>query len=193
MVPASDDVMWAVLDSGLPADLQVRLLPIGRPQGLPALDSERGMAAALARAGFRQPEWRWTEKAGEVAALARELGSPVVVKQGRSRAGGGVQFLRALDEPLRLTAATRTRGLLAERWIPGGLWSVETVYRRGLLTLLATSEVLCSLGETGVSVSRRYEDLVDGELLEGLSNLGRDLALDGFGNISAIRDADGRL
>lgn len=191
-VPGSDDVLWAILDSGLPADLKMRLLPVGDEKALLALDSKGEMARARSEAGVLQPDWARTEDAGEVPELAARIGYPVIVKQGRSRAGGGVQVLRSPGEQLRLDSSPRTRGLLVERFLEGPDVSVECLFLTGQLVALTTSRSLASLGQFGVSVAREFEDCTDAALVRDLESLGTQLGLDGFANVSARSDARGR-
>jgi hypothetical protein len=191
-VPGSDDVLWTVLDNGLPTELQVRLLPVANTVGLAALDSKAAMAQARAEAGVRQPDWAATDDAAAVPALASGLGYPVVVKQARGRAGGAVQVLRGPHEPLRLRSTRSERGLLVERFVEGADVSVEALFLGGRLAVMVTSRVVASLGTHGVSVVREFVDCTDDVLVQDMQALGRHLGLDGFANVTARRDAEGR-
>jgi biotin carboxylase len=98
------------------------------------------MRAALDEAGVPQPAWRL---GADVAALAEELGPPVVVKPLTLSASRGV--IRADSPSEAAAAAERIRKivrdpaaeLLVERFVPGDEVAVEALLQDGRLEVLA--------------------------------------------------------
>jgi hypothetical protein len=79
-----------------------------------------------------------------------------------------------------------------ERFVEGADVSIEALFLEGRLAVLVTSRVLASLGMHGVSVARGFVDGTDDDLVRGMQALGRHLGLDGFANVTARRDIEGR-
>ena len=144
------DAVVAVDDGGTRAAAVAseRLGLRGNP--LAAVERARDKAAmrtAFAEAGVPQPEFRVANPGDDVAALAAELGPPVVVKPLTLSMSRGV--IRADDPQQAAEAAERVRAILAdagedrhgpllvERFVPGAEVAVEGLLRGGRLEVLA--------------------------------------------------------
>jgi biotin carboxylase len=117
------------------------------PEAVERARDKAAMRAALADAGVPQPEYRLARAGDDVAALAAELGPPVVVKPLTLSMSRGV--IRADTPEAAAEAATRVRSILAdagedpagrllvERFVPGAEVAVEGLLRDGRLEPLA--------------------------------------------------------
>src|SRR4051812_28906384 len=117
------------------------------PQAVERARDKAAMRAALAEAGLAQPDYRLVQSGDDVAALAAELGPPVVVKPLTLAMSRGV--IRADTPEEAADAAIRIRGilgdagedpagrLLLERFVPGPEVAVEGLMRDGRLEVLA--------------------------------------------------------
>ncbi len=121
-----------------------------RGNALEAVERARNkasMRAAFADAGVPQPEYRVVRPGDDEAAIAAELGGPVVVKPVTLSMSRGV--IRADDPDAAAAAAVRVRAilgeagedpasrLLIERFAPGEEVAVEGLLRAGELEVLA--------------------------------------------------------
>jgi biotin carboxylase len=144
------DAVVAVDDGGTRAAALAseRLGLRGNP--LEAVERARDKAAmreAFAAARVPQPDYRVVRNGEDVGELARELGTPVVVKPLTLSMSRGV--IRADDPKAAAEAATRVRAILhdagedpagrlmVERFVPGPEVAVEGLLRDGRLELLA--------------------------------------------------------
>ena len=143
------DAIVAADDPGVPTAALVaeRLGLRGNPPAAAARTRDKAaMRAALDEAGVAQPAHRVAGPGADVAALAAELGPPVVVKPLSLSASRGV--IRADDPAAAAAAARRTRAilneagptrdtLLVERYVPGAEVAVEGLLENGRLHVLA--------------------------------------------------------
>ena len=140
------DAIVAVDDGGTRAAALAaeRLGLRGNPPAAVARARDKAlMRAALADAAVLQPQYRVARAGDDVAALATELGPPVVVKPLSLSASRGV--IRADDPAAAAAAAERARAiagdpaatLLVERFVPGREVAVEGLLSGGRLEVLA--------------------------------------------------------
>jgi biotin carboxylase len=145
------DAVVAVDDQGLliaALAAQELGLPANDPEAVRRTRNKAGMRAALASAtGLRQPSFRIVRPGDDVAALADDLGWPVVVKPVSLSASRGV--IRADDAAGAGAAAARVRTILeadghppdepiiVEQYVPGDEVAVEALLRSGDLEVLA--------------------------------------------------------
>ena len=124
-------------------------LPSNPPEAVARTRDKAAMRAALAsaRPALRQPEHRVVGPGDDVAALAADIGFPVVVKPVSLAASRGV--IRADDPEGARSAAERIRvilkeagqppdePMLVEAYVPGEEVAVEALVRGGVLDVLA--------------------------------------------------------
>jgi biotin carboxylase len=144
------DAIVAVDDGGTRAAAAAQERLGLRGNRLDAVERARDKAAmreAFAAAGVPQPDYRVVHAGDDEAAIAAELGGPVVVKPLTLSMSRGV--IRADDPQAAAEAAVRTRAILAaagedpasrllmERFVPGAEVAVEGLLRGGELEVLA--------------------------------------------------------
>jgi biotin carboxylase len=117
------------------------------PDAVERTRDKAAMRAAFAEARVPQPDYRVAAHGDDVAALAAELGTPIVVKPLTLSMSRGV--IRADDPQAAAAAAERVRAILAdagedakgrllvERFAPGAEVAVEALLRGGELEVLA--------------------------------------------------------
>lgn len=117
------------------------------PDAVAATRDKVEMRRRLGRAGVSQPRWEVAGRGDDVAALARVVGLPCVVKPCSLSASRGV--IRADDPEGAVIAAARVRAILAdagedpdgpvlvERFVPGAEVAVEGLLQDGMLRVLA--------------------------------------------------------
>ncbi len=117
------------------------------PEAVARTRDKAAMRRALAKAGVRQPRFALLPAGADVAAAAREVGLPCVVKPLGLSGSRGV--IRADDAEQARAAVERVRGILAvaeepsgvplllESYLPGVEVAVEGLLRAGQLEVLA--------------------------------------------------------
>ena len=122
-------------------------LPHNPPDAVARTRDKAAMRQALAPAGVPQPRFALLPAGADVAAVAREVGLPCVVKPLGLSGSRGV--IRADDAEQARSAAERIRGILAaageppgtplllESYLPGVEVAVEGLLRSGRLEVLA--------------------------------------------------------
>lgn len=144
------DAVVAVDDQGvvIAALASERLgLVHNRPDAVAATRDKVEMRRRLGRAGVSQPRWEVAGPGDDVAALARVVGLPCVVKPCSLSASRGV--IRADDPQGAVIAAARVRAILTdagedpdgrvlvERFVPGAEVAVEGLLQDAMLRVLA--------------------------------------------------------
>lgn len=144
------DAVVAVDEQGvIPAALAAERLglPHNPPEAVRRTRDKAAMRAAMAATGMAQPEVRLARPGSDVAALAREVGLPCVVKAPSLSASRGV--IRADDASAAADAADRVRRIMSdagldagapvivETYVPGVEVAVEGLLRDGDLETLA--------------------------------------------------------
>jgi biotin carboxylase len=122
-------------------------LPHNPPAAVAATRDKSAMRALLAAAEVPQPAFRVARPDDDVAALAADLGGPVVIKPLTLSGSQGV--IRADDPAAAVAVAARVRRILAvagedpadrllvERFVPGVEVALEGLLRDGALDVLA--------------------------------------------------------
>lgn len=144
------DAIVAVDDAGVLASAiaaERLALPHNPYYAAAATRDKVAMREVLTRTGIRQPDFRVAGPDDDVAALAEQLGGPVVVKPTCLSGSRGV--IRADDPAAAGEAATRVRRILAdagedasspllvERFVPGEEIAVEAMLTDGRCDVLA--------------------------------------------------------
>jgi hypothetical protein len=197
VVPCDDDLVRQVRDAAIDDATKCRLLPIAGPEQLGHAGSKVGLARALEKAGVSAPRFAVVESAGTLVAACEKLGYPLVVKVDESGGGEGVFPCRSRAEAEALAARSLRLPLLVQEMIDGDLIDLSGFFREGRPVHFVHNEYLKNVGSRfGVSILRRYTRVssVDRQVFDDLVHFSEALGLDGFVNISAVRQSvDGRL
>ena len=197
VVPCDDALVREVRDAAIDGIAKCRLLPITGPEHLGHAGSKVGLARALERAGVAAPRFAVVGAADTLVAACERLGYPLVVKVDESGGGEGVFPCNSRAEAEALAARSLRLPLLVQEMIDGDLIDLSGFFRGGRPVHFVCNESLKTVGSRfGVSILRRYARIssLDREVFEDLVHLSASLGLDGFVNISAVRQSgDGRL
>jgi biotin carboxylase len=111
--------------------------PYPSPDAVRTIRDKRAARRFYAELGVPTVEWTAPATADELVAFVRKLGKPVVVKNSRGTGSVDVRLVRDLDDAVatfnELSGADRFMGseLLAEEYVPGPLYSLETLVVEG--------------------------------------------------------------
>ncbi len=194
VVPCDDDLVRQVRDAAIDDATKCRLLPITGPEHLGHVGSKVGLARALAKAGVAAPRFAVVEATAALVPACDELGYPLVVKVDESGGGQGVFPCGSRAEAETLAAQSLRLPLLVQELIDGDLFDLSGFFRGGRPVHFVHNEYLKTVGSRfGVSILRRYTRLsaVVREVFEDLGHFGEALGLDGFVNVSALRQRGG--
>src|SRR4051794_11475270 len=155
--------------------------------GLPCHSIETGacvndkqrMRDALARSGVERLPYRQVRSLDELEAFYDEVGPPLILKPTSGRASVGVSVVKSRDElaaALRHTHEARGPRLdpsppLAERYVDGPEFSVESITHAGIHRVFAVTEKFRDLAtkvETGHVVPARIDVVAERALIEHL-------------------------
>jgi len=116
-------------------------LPGNPPHAVHRVRNKDLCRAALAEAGFRQPQVRLCRDAAEAAEFLRQVGGPWVVKPRDQMGSEGVSRVNDAAGLVRAIAELPTPGpFLVEQFVEGPEYSVEGVFLDGVPTVLAVTE-----------------------------------------------------
>lgn len=194
VVPCSDSLLGELAQRALLDPAYRCLLPLTANGSAAHLHSKIGLSRAFSAAGIPTPAWRVARDVATALQQAPALGWPLLVKRDGSAGGRGVT---RCANPVELELAARSQAgrlFLLQEWRAGLLYSVEALYRQGMLQAFALSEIVAFSGQHGPSTRRRYGLPASQvpELETQLERIGNTLGLHGFTNISLVHGGDDR-
>lgn len=193
VVPGDDLVLLALRKARIPAPLKLKLLSVCAERALGHVASKIGLSRALEAGAVPTPPYDTAVNRAELPDAIARLGYPVMVK---SDFGAGGWQVRRLNGPGDLAALDPdfVFPALVQRAVEGELYDYSGFYRNGALVYFTEAKVLRAQRDgTGQSFLRRYTTRPDAQTTSYARRLGQALDIDGFSNVSAIKDADGKL
>lgn len=196
VVVADDPTLGAILNSDMPEERKVKLLPVISRKNLGHIFSKIGLSLALDKSGVNIPDYIIVNNEQELKASVATLGYPIVIKVDSSTGGRGV--FECSDEGNLLAASSKLPiyPVLVQKKIKGRELSFEAFYQNGELIHFACSAVEEYQYKFGPTSVRKYTQLafLEKQFFDQLELLGKALGADGFVNISSIRsEHDERL
>jgi hypothetical protein len=193
IVPGDDDILLELRKARIPAALKLRMLPVCAERALGHIASKIGLSRALEAGGVPTPPYATAVNRNELPDAIARLGYPVIVK---SDFGAGGWKVRRLSGPDDLAGFDPdfVFPAVVQRVIEGELFDYSGFYRNGALVYFTEAKVLgAQRNGWGQSFLRRYTTQPDAQAASHARRLGQALDIDGFSNVSAIKDADGKL
>ena len=189
VVLCDDRTINLVLDSDLPVEDKLALLPVVSTGNFAHLSSKIGLSMIFEQCGIRSPDFSVIENKRQLSDAVLKMGFPLIIKGDRS--GGGKQTVDILNESDFKTVLTSFDFFPAilQRKVAGELIGIEAFYQDGELISFSYSEVLeTTENEFSPSVLRHYHQTgsIDPSVQQELEDIGRALGADGFANISCI-------
>jgi hypothetical protein len=196
VVIGDDPTLGKILDSDLPANEKLALLPVASRQHFSHVFSKIGLSKVFKENGLLTPDFRIAGDAHELRHAARELGHPLFIKVSSSSGGMGIFESSSEDDLDEAIGKIKAFPVLMQKKIEGAEVSMEAFYQDGKLIHFAYSTQEKYKYRFGPTLVRRYMQLsqVDPKVFDDLRLLGSALGAHGFVNISSIRaNLDGRL
>lgn len=196
VVVIDDPTLGVILDSHLPEEEKVKLLPVVSAEHISHIFSKIGLSLVLDKSGVNTPRYVIVNNEEELKASVDVLGYPTIIKLDSSTGGRGV-FECANESDLKVVSDKLCAyPVLAQKKIKGNEVSFEAFYQKGELIHFAYSTVERYQYRFGPTSVRRYTQLafLEKEIFDELSVVGKALGANGFVNISSIcSEQDGRL
>ena len=187
VIAGDDQTLVSVRDANLTVEQKLVLLPVCSEKDFVHIGSKFGLAAVLEKAGLPMPLSRIVHDRKQLLDAVAGIGLPVLLKADTGGGGSGVRDFDPADPDM----ADLEFPLLVQKKLSGRLLDMSCFYSKGAPVFFCYAEVLRSVPNSyGPSSVRKYyvgkQD--DPELMETLSHLGRTLGVNGFCNISAMRE-----
>lgn len=183
----------------MPVVDRARIAPVVSADFLSHLGSKVELSRWLESAGVRTPRFGVAVNVDEAREVAGGLGYPVMLKADHCSGGAGV---RRVEGPVELeTAWSEVFGpglheppAVLQTVVRGQLCDLSSVFRGGVPVSVTVSQTLEEAWSGGPARLRRFlPETQWGEAHSDLERIGKILGLDGFANISAIRNASGEF
>lgn len=191
LVIVGDDYCMAdIVDSNLPIELKVKLLPVVSNENLEHLFSKCALSKILLAAGISTPEFEICNSLGDLTEHAKKIGFPLFIKVDRSGGGCGV-FECANNKELLEKSTNLPYPLLLQRKIEGSIVDMSAFYQNGRLIDFSYSVFYKTVGGPfGASSVRQYTQIayLPIEVFIELERLGIALGAHGFANITCMED-----
>ena len=185
----SDEIMRRVSQSALDPKTKIHILPVKNPKYFDIFDSKVGQLRVFQEFAYPHPESLICENPGEVDEL-EFFGERQFLCKGS--AGGGGSYIRKFSGVSELRGSSIPETwfpVIFQEFIPGVDVSVEAFYKRGEFILGLYSTFSLETGVYGPSVVREYSSEHTRHLESILEDLGKQLQIDGFVNVT-LRKTD---
>ena len=194
LVIIGDDItLRLILQSNLPAQTKLKLLPVTSENHYSHLFSKIGLSQAFEAGKVLTPQYGVANSASEFIPLANSLGYPVLIKVDASFGGQGV-FVCQSDHDIANLAPKLAQHphfrfpVLVQEKIEGLCLDLSAFYQAGKLISFCHAVEEKTTSPLGPSNVRTYTQLgyLDQKIFTELEAVGKALGADGFANISAI-------
>lgn len=190
IVIADDRTIKYILESALPIEDKIKLLPVLNKKIFLHLYSKIGLAEVFQRHHILQPDFSIVHDKSELKACVNHMGYPLVLKGDQSGAGLQTVFCRNKHELNAILSTFHFFPAILQRKIEGDLIGIDAFFQASRLVYFSYAIPLVHMHhlETTPTILRRYvvKASLDKKLLEELKGIGRALGAHGFVNISCI-------
>ena len=188
-----EHIIKTVLESDIPLDRKVKLLPIISKNNFSHLISKIGLSEILAKNHIKTPKFFVASTKKEAVKHAVKLKFPVMIKIDHSGGGDGVFECKNEGDINSLDSDIFKLPVLIQEKIQGELIDLSSFFQQGKLIHFDYSSILETVnGKFRPSCVRKYYQphLLDKKTIEDLKKIGEMLGLNSFTNISAIKTQD---
>jgi hypothetical protein len=190
VVIGDDPTLGKILNSDLPDEDKLKLLPVISDKNFGHVFSKIGLSIAFTKSGVTTPDYFIANNECELTTSARVLGYPVFVKVDSSAGGHGVfECLDDSDLENSLKKLQTSYPVVVQKKIEGVEVSIEAFYQNSKLVHFACSTQEKYVYRFGPTAVRKYTQRASlgKDVFDELSLIGKALGADGFVNISSIR------
>lgn len=185
-----DALLRALATSNIDPALKARMAPIA-PGYLGLGGSKVENARACEKMGIPTLPFRVCDTKESIAQAAQEIGFPVMAKIDCSGGGEGVFKCESLSDIAAFSPHwPKDQRFLVEKYIHGQPIGVEALYIKGQLVAYIYGVGLSSEAQWGVFMRRHYTPAPF--MQKPLQELGKNFGLNGFVNLSYIKDHAGQ-
>lgn len=196
VVVGDDRTLSNIVQSDLPDDIKLQLLPVCGIENFAHIASKIGLSQLLVQNGIATPEFWTVSDRDALVSLLESTPHTVMVKIDMSSGGAGVFKFEPGDDIAAMLHKPMTFPVLIQRYIEGDLIDLSGFYQNGTLIHFGHSLLNKVVSNPfGVSSVRTYTQLshVKESVFADMHKLGKALGAHGFVNIACLRSAeDGR-
>ena len=190
---SSDQIMREVVESNIPLELKLRLLPVKSENYLDMLGSKISQFERMSALGIPYPNSQPIMTKSELTNSEVKMQGKILAKGDNSGGGAQVRIFESASKDDLERLPDEWFPILLQRFVPNERIGVEAYYRDGELVQWFYAIVKNDVSPLGPSMSRTYLVPESLDFLEHLENIGKYANLDGFVNVSLIVDPDTRL
>ena len=194
IIVTEEEILQEVMDSSLSLEIKLRILPVLGVEHFPHLNSKTALSQIFAAHGIKTPLFHIVHNAQEAFLVAARLGYPVLLKKDASSGGGGIVECLAPSDFKTISSGFFDRKVLVQKKIEGEVLDLSALFFEGqLIHFNYARQEKTTSGKFGPSSLRTYRALpfVEESFFCELSQIGKALGINGFSNITAIRQSDG--
>lgn len=191
IVTADEESIVSILESNLPEEVKLKLLPVISIDNFKHLASKCGLSNILKENNVLTPPFFICNTPEEVHDAVQVLGFPIFIKIDKSSGGGGVFECTSIEEVVQVSHVLPSP-LLVQKKMNGTTVDLTAFYQNGILIHFTYSTFLKTIGgKHGPSSVREYTQngVLSGNVFFQLQNLGIALGANGFVNVTCIECA----
>lgn len=192
VVVGDDRTLNDIVQSDLPDDVKLRLLPVCGTENFAHIGTKIGLSQVLAQNGITTPDFWMVSDCDALVSLLESMPHPVMIKIDRSSGGTGVFKFEPGNNIAALLHKPIVFPVLVQRYIEGDLIDLSGFYQNGELIHFGHASLDKVVSNPfGVSSVRTYTQLsqVKESVFADLQKLGKALGAHGFVNIACLRSA----
>ncbi|WP_161499424.1 ATP-grasp domain-containing protein [Flavipsychrobacter stenotrophus] len=185
-----DDITLRILNDRITDEaLFYKVMPLTKIENRALLGSKAGLAELCTKYSIKSPKQLVYNDNLSNSQISNYLGFPLMVKVDESEGGYGVfKCNNEQDLERRLAEITHKKNLVFQQVIIGEDINTEALYKNGSLVVYNYSLSTKTIGNFGISTRRVF--IHNDDLDDTLKNIGKDLGLNGFGNIVFMRESN---
>lgn len=186
----TDEQSLTLLKNGYQEFNLEKILPLSKLEHIEIIGSKAGFSKICKKLFIKTPDFQICSQLKDLRGLGASVTYPLLLKVDMSTAGRGV-FICNSFEDLKLQFIilehAQKKDAVLQKYIKGETIAGDALFRKGKLLECGLSKTLSYAGsEFGLSANRVYFNCP--ELLEIIVGIGEKIGIDGFCNITFIKE-----
>lgn len=193
IIVTEEEILQEIIDSSLSSQEKLRILPVISEKSFPHLNSKAHLSDTFKNHGIKTPPFYISKHIHEALLSAKLLGYPILLKKDSSSGGNGIFECQTSSDFNNIPHLFFDQKIVVQKKIYGEILDLSALFFEGrLIHFNYARQDKVSSNKFGPSHLRTYKPLsfVEESFFHELSNIGKALGLNGFSNISCVRQSN---
>lgn len=188
VIPSTDNILQAIMQSNLKDSEKLRLLPLMSVSNFSHIYSKVNLSKIFSRHKIPTPAFKVATDSETLIDLHKTMSHPYLIKLDSSGAGLGIFEIVTNHDIREFISKNHSYPVLLQEKITGRELDVSGYFIKTNLVYFQIAGISKVMYKYGPSTVRTYfaKSIYDKEIISELNKIGRVLGLDGFTNIACI-------